>query len=355
MGKDHVDSLPHRAVASLTMTSMTRDFTANRGLTGGLLLALVSASSFGLSGSLATQLMASGWTAGAAVASRVSLAAVVLLVPALLSLRGRWSLLRPALGRIVLYGIVAVAGCQLAYFLAVQHLAVGVALLIEYTAPIAVLLWWWLFKGHRPSRVTVLGAIIAGIGLVLVLNVTSGVHLSAIGVFWALLAMVGAAAYFVMSSDESHGLPPIVLATGGLVVGAVVLVAAGVFGLVPMAVSAASPVYRGVVVPWWLPLLVLGVVTAGLAYTTGVAAARRLGSRLASFVALSEVVVAVLAAWLLLAQLPAPIQLVGGVLILAGVVVVKLGERNPDASRSSAGGAGMCVDHPEFAGEGATV
>lgn len=337
------------------MTSMTNDSPAARGFTGGLLLALISASSFALSGSLATQLMATGWTAGAAVAARVGLAALVLLVPALLALRGRWSLLRSAFGRIVMFGVVAVAGCQLAYFLAVQHLAVGVALLIEYTAPVAVLLWWWLFKGHRPSRVTVLGAIIAGIGLVFVLNVTSGVQLSVIGVFWALLAMVGAAAYFVISSDETLGLPPIVLATGGMVVGAVVLVAAGVFGLVPMAVSVVSPVYRGIAVPWWLPILVLGVVTAGLAYTSGVAAARRLGSRLASFVALSEVVVAVLAAWLLLGQLPAPIQLVGGVLILAGVVVVKLGERNPDASRSSAGGAGMRVEHPEFAGEGATV
>ena len=48
----------------------------------------------------------------------------------------------------------------------------------------------------------------------------------------------------------------------------------------------------------------LGVVTAAIAYTTGIAASRRLGSRLASFVALLEVVAAVGFAWLLLDQLP---------------------------------------------------
>jgi drug/metabolite transporter (DMT)-like permease len=73
------------------------------------------------------------------------------------------------------------------------------------------------------------------------------------------------------------------------------------------------------------------VITAALAYTTGIAASRRLGSRLASFVALLEVVAAVGFAWLLLDQLPGALQLVGGAFVLAGVVVVKLGERPPRA------------------------
>lgn len=312
------------------MPQMTHD-AAPRGLAGGLALALASAISFALSGSLAAPLMTSGWTPGAAVAARVGIAALVLLVPALIALRGRWSLLRPALGRIAAYGVVAVAGCQLAYFLAVQQMEVAVALLIEYTAPVAVLLWWWLVKGHRPSRLTVVGALVAAAGLILVLDLVSGAQFNAAGVGWALLAMTGAATYFVMSSDDSHGLPPLVLAAGGLMVGALVLALAGAVGLVPMAFSAASPSYRGVTVPWWLPVAALGVVTAGLAYTTGIAAARRLGSRLASFVALSEVVAAVLAAWLLLGQLPKPVQLVGGLFILVGVVVVKLGEAAPAA------------------------
>jgi drug/metabolite transporter (DMT)-like permease len=93
-----------------------------------------------------------------------------------------------------------------------------------------------------------------------------------------------------------------------------------------------SPVYAESAVSWWLPLLGLGVVTAGIAYCTGIAASRRLGSRLASFVALLEVIAGVGFAWLLLDQLPGPLQLTGGVLIVAGVIVVKLGER-PRAAR----------------------
>ncbi|HEY7273196.1 MAG TPA: DMT family transporter, partial [Actinoplanes sp.] len=78
---------------------------------------------------------------------------------------------------------------------------------------------------------------------------------------------------------------------------------------------------------WWAPLLLLGVVTAALAYTTGIAASRRLGSRVASFVALLEVVAGVGFAWLLLDQLPGLWQLIGGILIIAGVVVVKIADR----------------------------
>ena len=110
----------------------------------------------------------------------------------------------------------------------------------------------------------------------------------------------------------------------------------GGVGVLAMDASTASPVYSGTAVPWWLPLLGLGVVTAGLAYCFGIAASVRLGSRLSSFVALLEVVMGVTFAWLLLDQLPGPLQLVGGTLIVAGVVVVKLGERPRAASAPSA-------------------
>ena len=91
------------------------------------------------------------------------------------------------------------------------------------------------------------------------------------------------------------------------------------------------PAYAGGTVPWWLPFIALGVVTAAVAYTTGIEAGRRLGSRLASFLALLEVVAAVTFAWLLLDQLPGVLQLVGGVFIVAGVIVVKIGEGPPRA------------------------
>jgi drug/metabolite transporter (DMT)-like permease len=310
------------------MSSMTHDTTTRptARTASGLVLALLSAASFGLSGPLAKGLIDAGWTAGAAVTARVLLAAAVLLVPAAIALRGRWSLVRRNLGLITAYGVIAVAGCQLAYFNAVDHMQVGVAILIEFTSPVAVIGWLWLRHGQRPSRLTVAGALIAIAGLMLVLDLVSGADVDAIGVLWALGAMAGAAFYWVISADEDNGLPGLVLAAGGLLSGGVVLLAAGLVGIVPLAASTSDVELAGSSVPWWLPVLTLGVVTAALAYVLGIAATRRLGSRLAAFVGLSEAVASVIFAWLLLGEAPAAVQFAGGALILLGVVAVRLGE-----------------------------
>ncbi|MBL7492664.1 DMT family transporter [Frankia sp. AgW1.1] len=307
-------------------TGTTQGSGLTRGPAAGTALALLAAGSFGLSGALARGLLDSGWTAGAAVTARVSLAALALLGPALVALRRRWWLLRRNAGLIVAYGLVAVAGCQLCYFNAVTHMEVSSALLLEYTSPVAVVLWLWARHGQRPGLRTVLGAVLCALGLVGVLDLIAGAQVSLIGVLWAAGAMVGAAIYFVLSAADDTGLPPIVLAAGGLVVGALGLLTAGAVGVVPMAVSTAPVTYQGTTMPWWLPITLLGLVTCALAYWAGIAASRLLGPRLASFVSLFEVLSALAFAWLLLGELPRPIQLIGGLLVLAGVMTVRSGE-----------------------------
>ena len=143
---------------------------------------------------------------------------------------------------------------------------------------------------------------------------------------WALGAMVGCATFFIVNGDETLDLPPIALAGCGLVVGTVAIAVLGLVGVMPMHASTSPATYAGHSFAWWQPVVLLAVVTAALSYVTGVGAARLLGSRLASFVALTEVVASVLWAWLLLDELPRSVQIVGGLLILAGVVGVKLGE-----------------------------
>ncbi|MGY2875681.1 drug/metabolite transporter (DMT)-like permease [Marmoricola sp. URHA0025 HA25] len=305
------------------MDAITHD--TGRARIAGLWLAVLSAGSFGLSGSLASGLMDAGWSAGGAVVARVGLAAVVLLVPAWAVLDGRWHLLRADAHVVAAYGVFAVGGAQFAYFSAVRHMDVGVALLIEYTAPVTVVCWMWLRHTQRPGRITLVGAVIAAIGLVLVLDLLSGADLSTIGVAWALVAMIGAAVYFVLSAGESD-LHPLVLADAGLWLATVVLLLAGAVGAIPVEMSTATVRFDAAAVPFWLPVLALGVVTAAIAYVSGIAASRRLGPRLASFVALLEVLSGLLFAWLLLHQVPGLVQVVGGALVLAGIIVVKLGE-----------------------------
>src|SRR3546814_13436984 len=75
----------------------------------GLALGLGSAAAFATSGPFAKSLLDTGWSPGAAVTSRISLAAVVLAVPGALAMRGRWHLVRPNVGTIVLYGLLAIA------------------------------------------------------------------------------------------------------------------------------------------------------------------------------------------------------------------------------------------------------
>ncbi len=307
------------------VTSPQTTVAARAGL-GGLAFALLSASSFGMSGVLGKGLLDTGWTSGAAILLRVGVAAIALLVPTILSLRGRIGSLRRHWRLIVAFGLGPVAGTQFCFFQAVSRLPVGIALLLEYTAPLAIIVWMWLRHGHRPSRLTLAGAAVAAIGLLLVLDVASGHTIDLVGVMWALTGMLGAATYFILGSHDAEGLPPIALAGGGMVVGAVGLGVLGVVRIVPMSFSSAPVLLGGSLVPWWVDVVALGVLSAAIAYASGIAASRRLGSRLASFFALTEVLFALLFAWLLLGQLPRLVQLAGGLVLLAGVVVVKLGE-----------------------------
>jgi drug/metabolite transporter (DMT)-like permease len=308
-------------------SAVTRAAAPRSRLGSGLGFAVLSAAAFGMSGALARGLLDTGWSAGAAVLVRVMLGALVVAPFGLVALRGRWHLLRENVGLIAVYGGLAVAGAQFCYFSAIQYMQVGPALLIEYTAPAAVVGWMWARHGHRPGPVTLAGVAVAALGLVLVLDVVSGAELSAAGVAWALAAMVGAATYFIINGKGDTGLHPLTLAAGGLVVGALALGILGATGLMPLTGSTAPAQYPTGQIPWWVALALLGVVTAGMSYVTGIAAGRRLGSRLSSFVALLEVVCAIGFAWLVLHELPRPVQLLGGVLILAGVVAVQQGER----------------------------
>lgn len=312
------------------MSTVTNDAaSAARNVRLGLPLAIGAAFAFGMSGGWARGLIDAGWTPGAAVTARIWVAALVLLIPTILSLRGRWALLRRNAGMIAAYGLLAVTATQLFYFQAVAVMDVGIALLIEYTAPVAVVLWLWIRRGERPSRRSILGAAIAFAGLVLMLDILTGATVNGVGILWALGAMVGAAAYFVLSARADTGLPPLALAGSGLLLGAVGLTVAGAVGVLPITWTVGDISYRFGTVPWYVPVLAMGVLATAVAYFLGIASTRMLGSRLASFVALAEVVAALLFGWLLLGQVPGPTQLLGGVLVLAGVVVVKLGEPVP--------------------------
>lgn len=292
----------------------------------GLLLAVLSALTFATSGTFARSLIDAGWSAEAAVVIRVGLAALVLLVPAVLALRGRWSLLRRNAASITAFGLLGVALAQVCFFNAVRYLPVGVALMLEYLAVVVVVGWMWLAHGQRPRRLTVAGSVVALAGLGLVLDLAGAGRLDPVGVLWGLGAAVGLAGYFVLAGRMDANLPSVVLASGGMAVGAGVLLLFGLVGVLPLRTYTGPVDFAGQRTSWLVPVAGLVLVAAVLAYLTGVASTRLLGARLASFVGLTEVMFAVLIAWLVLTELPTAVQLVGGALIVAGVALVRLDE-----------------------------
>ena len=310
------------------MTSTTQEATrtiADRRYAGGLALALTSATSFGLSGSLARSLLDLGWSPAAVVATRVGGAFLVLLIPCLFLLR-RIGLPTGRQGaRILAYGAVAIALAQLCYFSAVQYLSVGVALLLEYLAPVMLIGWHWARSHRRPAVPVLAGAGLSIVGLAFVLDLRGGLTLNPIGVAWGLGAALCLCAYFLLSEDNGADAPvnPLLLTTAGTGVGAALLLIAGAAGILPLTVHAGVTILADQAVGWWLPVALLILMSAVLAYPTGIVAVRRLGSSLASFVSLTEVIFAVAFAFVLLGQQPGPMQLVGGALILTGIALVK--------------------------------
>lgn len=300
----------------------------------GLWIALVSAATFGVSGPFAKSLLEIGWSPGAAVGLRIGGAAVVLLVPVLIAMRGRWFTLRGNALTVVIYGITAIALCQLFYFNAVARMSVGVSLLLEYLAPVLIVGLLWLRSRRTPDPLTIIGSVTAVLGLLLVLDLAGQERPDPVGVLYGLGAAACLVVFFLMSARVDDDLPPLVLAGGGMVVAALTILVLGLTDIMPFRVVLSDVSLAGRTYSWVVPVAVLVLVATVAAYVTGILAAQRLGPKVASFVALTEVMFAVLVAWLILGELPAVIQLLGGLLIVGGVVCVRVAEL-----RSTAGDA----------------
>ncbi|WP_374102696.1 DMT family transporter [Arthrobacter sp. GN70] len=329
------------------MSAATTRTGAPRLMASGVGIALFSSAVFGLSGSFAKSLLETGWTPGSAVAVRLTGASLVLLIPAIIALRGRWHQLKDNWLTILLFGVIGVAGCQLFYFNAVSRLSVGVALLLEYLAPTLIVLWLWMATRRRPRALTSVGTLLSLGGLILVLDLTGSVKVDFVGVLWGLAAAVCLVIYFFITAKQNDTLPPIVLASGGLMVGSVLVWVAGGTGLLSMTFASADTHLGPWTTPWWVSLAGLILLATVLSYVTGIMAARSLGSKVASFVSLTEVLFAVVWAWLLLAELPGTIQLLGGALIVCGVVLVRIDELRADRLGSAEPGkaAASELDH----------
>ncbi|MGZ8804279.1 MAG: EamA family transporter [Microbacterium sp.] len=308
---------------------------AHRVSTSGLMLAVASALAFSSSGPFIKPLLEAGWSLGAALLVRMGVAGLILSPALFLAIRRQRGFVRRHWRLILGFGLMPVLGCQLFFFSAMQRMPVAVALLIQYLAPVMLVAFVWLRTRAAPSALVLWGSAVAVVGLILVVDI-AGASFDLLGTLFALAAAVCVCAYFVISERTGDELPPLALAAGGLLTGGFIMALLCVTGIMPFEAPAVSVALAGVDVPWFVPLLWVAAVATTAGYAFGVMAVPRIGSRVASFVGLSEVLFALGFAWVFLAEVPAPIQFAGGALILVGVVLVRADAQSSGNPRGQA-------------------
>ncbi|AUY54456.1 EamA family transporter [Streptomyces sp. CB01881] len=306
------------------------------GRTLGLLLALVSAFSFGGSGTAAKPLIEAGLSPLHVVWLRVTGAAVVLLP---LAYRHRDAVLRRP-GVLLGFGLLAVAGVQACYFAAISRIPVGVALLIEYLGP-PLLIGYVKFVQRKPiSRGSAIGAGIAVAGLACVVEVWNGLSFDALGVLFALGAACCQVGYFVLADAGSRGdrpVDPLALSAYGLLIGAIVLTVFARPWDADWSLLGGNVVMNGHSLPALVPAAWMILIATVLAYLTGVISVQHLSPPVAGVLANLEAVVATVLAWILLGEhLGAP-QMAGGLLVLAGAFAAQASKPAAPADEVRAG------------------
>ncbi|WP_283135586.1 EamA family transporter [Rhizohabitans arisaemae] len=285
----------------------------------GLVLALVSVVCFAFSGPAAKLLNQAGLTSLQAVWIRVLFAAV-LMFAGVAALKPQALRIPPGrLRHLVGYCLVGVAGTQLLFFAAITRLPVGIALLIEYTGPVLVVLWVRFVRRTRLSVGAYLGSVVVLIGLAVVVEAWQGITLDVVGILLALGAAAGLAGYFLLSDGHGNDMDPLGLISWGFVGGAFVLAPLATPWSLPWAAFGDSVSLGDLSIPVAFAAGWLVVVGTVVAYTTGVMAVRRLSAAVGATVASLEVVAASVVAFLVLGERLGPFQILGGLIVLVGV------------------------------------
>jgi drug/metabolite transporter (DMT)-like permease len=218
----------------------------------------------------------------------------------------------PLLG---LFGVLGVLAVQLVYYEAIQRIPIGVALVIEYTAPLMIL-GYWRIRGRHVGAVLWLAGGLTLVGCYFVVGAYDAQlrEVNALGVALAAGDAVILACYFLLTERLVQRYSSWALLCVG-------------FGAAAVAWSILRP-------PWTLPwsmlggelgLYVLGVVVIAtvVPYLFSVGAVRLIPAARVGLTSTSEPVIAAVAAWLLIGQSLELLQVVGGLIVVAGILVAQ--------------------------------
>ena len=254
---------------------------------------------------------------------RITSAALILLIIALIKGKKQLAVKRSEIKDLVLFGVIGIAVVNSFYYFALKYLYVSVALIIEFTAPIWIALYLRFVKKKNISRTAWIGIICAFSGLVLISQVWTGKSLHPLGVIVAILDALALAYYFLTADRLGQNRSSLSLTTWGMGIAAIFWAIALPWWNFPFEFLTQTFSLSGELsrfsAPGWALILWIVVTATVIPYLLTVAAIKKLSASTSSVIAMLEPIIAGVIAWILLNEAFTNIQLFGCAVVLFGI------------------------------------
>jgi drug/metabolite transporter (DMT)-like permease len=262
---------------------------------------------------------------------RITAAALILLVIALIRGKEQLYVKRSEIKDLVLFGIIGIAVVNSFYYFALKYLYVSVALIIEFTAPIWIALYLRFIKKKNIPLSAWVGISCAFLGLVLISQVWSGKSLHPLGVFVAILDALALAFYFLTADRIGQNRNSLSLTAWGMGIAAIFWAIALPWWNFPFEFLTQTFTLSGELsrysAPGWALILWIVVTATVIPYLLTVAAIRELSASTSSVIGMIEPIFAGAIAWWLLNEAFTNIQLIGCAAVLVGIYLADKARR----------------------------
>ncbi len=309
----------------------------------GIGMVLLAATLWSVNGTVSKLVLTSGLSSLRLVEIRCVVAAVIFLAFAQARRPGSLRTSARELAFLAVYGVVGLALVQWLYLVSISRMPVSISLLIEFTAPLIVALWV-RFVRKEPVRGRVwVALVLCLVGLALVAQVWAGLTLDALGLLCSGLAALCLAAYYMLGERALTDRDPVSLAAWSFVMAGVfwsVLLPwwtypFGTLGGTTRMGEAAWPWLASLDLPMWALLAWIVVLGTVVPFTLILAGLKRLGATRVGLVGTAEPVMAGLVAWVLIGEVLGAVQILGGAVVLAGIMLAETA-RGPHPSPANA-------------------
>ena len=232
---------------------------------------------------------------------------------------------------LAIYGAVGMALVQVGYFIAISRMPVGISLIIEFTAPIWIVLYIRFVKKKFVPKLMWLSIALGFGGLLLVARVWQGLTLDGIGVIAAIIDAFALASYFLLGEKLGAKRSTDSLTVWGFGFATIVWLVVTPIWSFPFGVFTRDINLLGIfsqyTLPGWVLLLWIIVMGTIVPYISILHGLKQLSASTSSVIGMLEPVLAGAFAWWWLRETLVPIQLIGGFTVIAGIIAADRARR----------------------------